>query len=252
MARALVVLSQAGAKRLIGRAVARLPQVERAKKEGLIVVGLGTTNAYVLEELLGKPVEKGGYCAGYVGKRLGVVPPERRQNMVVLERGQPKTLDWPEILARLSPGDVVIKGGNILDPEGVVGVFVAADDGGTVGKFYPTAVARGVEVIIPISCAKSVHFSVSEIAGELGKGRLEWASGTKVGVFPLLGTVITETEAVEFLYGVEAWHLATGGVGQGKGAVVLLLRGEEEKVKKAFEELTQLSEAEKEPAWEEE
>jgi len=250
--RALVVLSSAAAKRLIGRAVAHLPQVEKAKKEGLIVVGLGTTNAYVLEELLGEPVEKGRYCAGYVGKKLGVVPAERRLSMVVLERGQPKTLDWPEILARLSPGDLVIKGGNILDPEGVVGVFVAADDGGTVGKFYPAALARGVEVIIPISRAKSVHFSVSEIVGELGKGRLKWASGSKVGVFPLLGTVITETEAVELLYDVEAWHLATGGVGEGKGAVVLLLRGEEEKVRRAFEELARLSETEKEPAWEEE
>jgi hypothetical protein len=139
-----------------------------------------------------------------------------------------------------------------LDPDGVVGVFVAADDGGTVGKFYPAALACGVELIIPISRAKSVHFSVSEIVGELGKGRLKWASGSKVGVFPLLGTVITETEAVEFLYGVEAWHLATGGVGEGKGAVVLLLRGEEEKVKRAFEELARLSETEKEPAWEEE
>jgi hypothetical protein len=34
--------------------------------------------------------------------------------------------------------------------------------------------------------------------------------------------------------------------------VVLLLRGEEEKVKRAFEELARLSETEKEPAWEEE
>ena len=252
MVRALVVLPQVAAKRLIGRAVARLPQVEKAKRDGLIVVGLGTTNAYVLEELLGAPVEKGRYCAGYVGKKLGVVRPERRLNMVVLERGEPKTLDWPEILARLSPGDVVIKGGNILDSEGVVGVFVAADDGGTVGKFYAAALARGVEVIIPISRVKSVHVPVSEIAGEMGRGRLKWASGTKVGVFPLLGTVITETEAVEFLYGVEAWHLGTGGVGQGKGGVLLLLRGEEGKVKKAFEELSSLAETEKEPAWEEE
>jgi len=46
---------------------------------------------------------------------------------------------------------------------------------------------------------------------------------------------------------VEAWHLGTGGVEQGKGGVLLLLHGEEGKVKKAF-----LAETEKEPAWEEE
>lgn len=247
----MVVLPAAG-KRLIAQAVARLPQVERAQKDGLIVVGLGTTNAYVLEELLGRAVPKERYCAGYVGRTLGVVPPERRTPMVVLERGAPKNMGWPEILARLSPGHVVIKGGNILDPAGVVGVFVAGEDGGTVGKFYAAAVARGVEVVIPISRAKSSHFPVSQLAIKLGKGRLKWSSGPKIGLFPMVGKVVTELEAAEILYGVGAWHVATGGVGRGSGAVVLLLSGEEFKVEKAFHELSHLAETEPALPWEEE
>lgn len=246
---ALVVLPPGAGKRLIARAVVRLPAVQRAKSEGRIVVGLGTTNAYVLEELLGRELAKERYCAGYVGAALGVVPPEERENMVVLERGEPKTLDWPEILAGLSPGDVVIKGGNALDPEGTVGVFLAGDEGGTVGKFYAAAVARGVEVVIPISRAKSVHYRIPALTRRLGRGRLSWASGPKVGLFPLQGTVITETEAVEILYGVSAEHLASGGVGPGQGAVVLLLSGSAEPVAQAFQELSHLAQTEPELRW---
>lgn len=248
-AQAVVVLPQPVGKRVIARAVAKLPQVVQAQKEGLIVVGLGTTNAYVLEELLGRPVPKEKYCAGYVEEELGVLPQADQENMVVLDRGAPNTLSWPEILNRLGPGDVVIKGGNALDPEGAVGVFVAAEDGGTVGKFYAAALARGVELVIPISRAKSVHASVSRLCQRLGKGRLAWASGSKVGLFPLHGTVITETEGVQILYGVNAEHVASGGVGRGQGAVVLLLWGESEPVARAFRELSELVRAEPELPW---
>jgi hypothetical protein len=248
---ALVVVPQPAAKRLIARAVASLPSIARAKKEGLIVVGVGSTNAYVLEELLGEAVAKEPYRAGYVGRELGVLPQEKRKSMVVLERGEPKSLRWSEILARLSPNDVVIKGGNALDPTGTVGVFTADEEGGTVGKFYAAALARGVEVIIPISRLKSVHGPVAELARRLGKGRLRWVSGPAVGFVPLVGTVITETEAVEVLYGVHAEHVASGGVGRGEGAVVLLLSGEGERVAHAFAELARLAWEEPALSWEE-
>ncbi|MCS7240367.1 MAG: hypothetical protein NZ651_03885 [Candidatus Bipolaricaulota bacterium] len=249
---ALVVLTPGAAKRLIARGVACLPNVKRAKEHGLIVVGLGTTNAYVLEELTGKEVEKERYCAGYISKELRVLPPEKRETMIVLERGEPKNLAWSEILARLSAGDVVIKGGNALDPEGTVGVLVAGEDGGTVGKFYAAALARGADIVIPISRIKSIHTPVSELCQRLGKGKLLWASGFKVGLFPLLGHVVTETEAVEILYGISAEHVASSGVGLGAGAVTLLLSGSREKVETAFREISELARAEPELHWEEE
>jgi hypothetical protein len=54
--RAIVVLPPGAARRLIARGVARLPSVQRALRDGLVVVTLGTTNAYVAEELLGAPL----------------------------------------------------------------------------------------------------------------------------------------------------------------------------------------------------
>ena len=56
--------------------------------------------------------------------------------------------------------------------------------------------------------------------------------------------MVTETEAVELLYGVRARHLASCGVGPGEGAVTLLISGEEDAVSRAFAELKRLSEEE--------
>lgn len=240
-AKAMVALHQGAAKRLIARGVVALPQVKRSLREGLVVVTLGTTNAYVAEELLGKPVARALHCAGYIGRELSVVPADRRGRELVLERGQPAELPPQEVVTRLKVGDVVIKGGNVLDPQGVVGVFMGSGSAGTVGRYVASALARGSDIVIPISRLKSAHVSVSGLAKELGIGRLRHTTGLPVGLFPLAGTVVTETEAVELLYGVEARHVASGGVGLGEGAVVLLLSGEGERVEAAFRDLSRLA-----------
>ncbi len=245
--KALVVLPPGAARRLIARGVARLPEVERAREGGLIVVALGTTNAYVAEELLGKPIERERFCAGYIGEALAWLPPERQARPLVLRKGEPVDLSLDEVLPDLGAGDVVIKGANVLDPAGVCGVFMASPLGGTVGRLAASALARGVELVIPVSCAKSIHGFVSELAPELGIGRVAHATGGPVGLFPLVGKVVTELEAIALLYGIHAHHIATGGVGPGTGSVTLLLGGEEEGVSRAFEELSLLARTEPPP-----
>ncbi len=52
--KALFVFTPNESKRLIGRAVAAMPEVKAALKRTNIMVGHGSTNVYVLEEILGK------------------------------------------------------------------------------------------------------------------------------------------------------------------------------------------------------
>jgi len=59
-----VVLTVAESKRLIAKGVAALPQVQRAMKEGMLVVATGTTNAYVLQELWEKDFDLRRYRSG--------------------------------------------------------------------------------------------------------------------------------------------------------------------------------------------
>ena len=59
--RALFVLTPPESKRLIAKAVARLPEVERARQDGEIAIGHGATNVYVVEEIFGECPDRDRY-----------------------------------------------------------------------------------------------------------------------------------------------------------------------------------------------
>ncbi len=231
---ASVVLSAAASKRLIARGVAAHPSVERAMRTGRIVIGRGTTNAFVAEELLGAPIDRGAYAAGFIDARWNINQRVGDTAEIILERGHLFTGAPDRALAALGAGDVVIKGGNALDPWGVVGVLLASDSGGTVGRYIPSAVARGVDIVIPISLSKSIHSSVVDLSQEMGAGRTALHVGLACGFFPLHGQVVTEIEAMRLLADVNAIHVASNGVGVGHGSVSLFLSGDDDDVKRAF------------------
>ncbi|MDD4903440.1 MAG: hypothetical protein PHV11_00930 [Candidatus Bipolaricaulis sp.] len=231
---ASIVLTPAASKRLIARGVAAHPTVTRAMRDGRIVIARGTTNAFVAEELLGQPIDRGAYAAGFIDRLWNVNARVGDMEEILLERGRPATGDPEKILASLGAGDVLIKGGNAIDPWGVVGVLLASPSGGTVGRYVPSAVARGVDIIIPISLSKSIHTSVVDLSQEMGSGRISLHSGLACGLYPLHGQLITEVEAMRLVADVDAVHVASNGVGAGHGSVSLFLYGEEEEVKRAF------------------
>ena len=54
---ALFTLTSSESKRLLGKAVAAMPEVQHAKNSGYLLIGRGSTNAFILEELLGTKME---------------------------------------------------------------------------------------------------------------------------------------------------------------------------------------------------
>jgi len=233
--KACVVLRPSASKRLIAKAVAALPVVKRAQESGTVVITLGTTNAFVAEELLRSPIDRDVYAAGFIDDRWNLNARIAEAKEIVLRDGRLVEIGPQELIDALGAGDVVIKGGNALDPWGTVGVLLGAASGGTVGRYLPVALARGVEIVIPIGLEKTIHTSVTDLATELGSGRIDLCSGFPAGMHPLVGRVVTEIDALETLFGVEAMQVAAGGVGEGTGSVSLLIKGEEKAVKAAFE-----------------
>lgn len=151
---AQAVLTVSESKRLIAKAVAQMPIIKRAQREGMIIIARGTTNTYVAEELLGTPIEKGAFVSGRVypekgGERLN---PSKRLSEFVLKKGElVDGLSLAEAVKQLQPGDVVIKGVNALDYENnTVGVCIGSSTGGTTGTFIPFIVARKAYLVIPI------------------------------------------------------------------------------------------------------
>jgi len=236
MRRALVVLDPSESKRLIAHAVGRLPEVTRALERGRLIIGHGTTNAFVAEEILGEAVSRWRYAAGVIaGGRLDVTGDAERLVPIALKHGEPFPGGWVELLREFGRDDVFIKGANAVDPEGNVGVLLGSDIGGTVGQMYGIVAARGAHLVAPVGLEKLVP-DVVEAARHCGIASADIADGIPTGMAILPNArVITELEAFEAVFGVEAWHVASGGVAGSEGAVTIAIEGSAAAVKTAFE-----------------
>ncbi len=219
-----ITLTPGESKRIIAMGVKKLPVVQQALRKGIILITLGTTNAYVLEELTGKKVDHFRYSAGYINGTAAVVPQDKRLAMVALRNGKEVTGDG--IINEMTAGDVVIKGANAIDPDGTAGVMMANPQGGTTGAIIGTVMAKGINLIIPVGLEKSLPYSVLDISKRIGIKRCAKATGLPVGMMPLPGKVITEVEALTLLGAEDVFPIGSGGVEGGEGSVTLCVEGE--------------------------
>lgn len=232
---ALLTLTPAESKRLIGKGVAALPEIRHAMKTGYLLVGRGSTNAYVLEELLGKKIRKEAYTAGQVVKGvLCVLGPDDRIKPVIFHKGALIEAEPASVLDKLSAGDILLKGANAIDHEGNIGVLMASPVGGTMGQFYMAMKARGLDTIYPVGLEKMIP-SVQLAAQFGGTLTLGKTIGARVGMACVAdGTPFTEIDAIECLFGVEAVHFASGGWGGAEGCVTLVVDGPDAEVRKCM------------------
>ncbi len=226
-----ITLTPGESKRIIALGVKKLPVIQQALRKGIILITLGTTNACVLEELTGKKVDHNRYAAGYINGTATVVPQDKRLAWVALKNG--KEISGDGIINEMTSGDVVIKGANALDPDGIAGVMMANPVGGTTGTLIGTVMARGINLVIPVGIEKSIPYSVLEISKRIGIQRCSKAIGLPVGMMPLPGKVITEVEAMRLLGAEDVFPIGAGGVEGGEGSVTLCVEGD--KVEEIFE-----------------
>ena len=236
------VLTVSEGKRLIGKAVAEMPIVKQALKDGMVIITKGTTNTYVAEEILGTKIEHGAFVSGRVypqrgGKRLN---PTTRLREVVLIKGElAKDLSLADAVQKLKPGDVVIKGANVLDYNNkTAGVLIGSPTSGTIGTIMPYVIARKAQLVIPVGLEKQAAGNVVDTARKM---REPVESLNSVPSMHLLtGHIVTEIEALKILADVTAFQTAAGGIGGAEGSVWLIFRGPREKVKTAMTLLDRL------------
>ncbi|NLB52848.1 MAG: hypothetical protein GX808_07905 [Syntrophomonadaceae bacterium] len=216
-------LHPAASKHIIARAVVKLPEVQQALKNGRIIVGSGTTNINVLEQLLNISLEdKSRGVAGVITQKVScITDPDNRYGNWCIENGKLIEADWLDFLDGFKPGDVFIKGANAVDPTGDVGVLVANSQGGTIGQAIGALRARGIIPIFPVGLEKMIP-SCKQAEKVMGIYKDEYNLGIKVGFIALSNTqLITEIEALKILFGIDAIQVAAGGVGGMEGSVVL-------------------------------
>jgi len=114
-----IILTVAESKRLIAKGVANMSEVKKAMKDGMVVVTVGTTAAFVLEELLGKKFDKRRYTSGIsvpaFPDKLDEPKGERMPDVVFRKGEVVKELDRFSAPKEMGAGDVYIKGANALD-----------------------------------------------------------------------------------------------------------------------------------------
>jgi hypothetical protein len=226
MPRIQVTLTPAESKRLIGKGVAALPEVKKAFREGIIIIGVGTTNACVAEELLGQKIDRERFAAGVIlPKGTCCVPAEKRLHEIVIRRGKVIDVRMDDVLEDLTQNDVFIKGANAIDASGMAGIFMSSQNGGTIGKVLGTVMPRGVNLIIPVGMEKFIPGSIQNNSRLAGIFRFDYATGCPVGIMPVAGKVFTELNAIQILTGAEALVIGKGGVSGAGGSVTFLVRG---------------------------
>lgn len=238
LVQAQVILTVSESKRLIAKAVAQMPKVQNALKEGLVIIAKGTTNTYVAEEILGRKIEHGTFVSGRVFPAKGskefksdITP----SSEFILKNGRiAKGISYADAVKELKPADVVIKGANALDYRNrTAGVMIGASDGGTTGKFMPYLVGRKAHLVIPVGLEKLVAGDVLKIANKM---REPVESLNRIpSMFLLTGDIVTEIEALRILANVSVFQAGSGGIGGAEGAVRLVIRSTKEEVKKALQ-----------------
>lgn len=241
---AQIVLTPWESKRLIAKGVAQLESVKTALKGGIIAVARGTTNGYVVEELLGRPFDKENFVAGaIVPDKLCLMDFSKIKSEVAFVRGELQEIRTNEIVKEMGAGDVFIKGGNAVDLFFNTGILIGAGDGGTIGNSIGTIIARGIELVCPVGLEKLIITPVDEVASLSGIHKVGYSTGLPVGLFPVTsGTTITEIQALELLTNedIDIIHMASGGINGAEGSTVLQISGEDEGVKQLIDLVKQI------------
>ncbi|MEW6522769.1 MAG: hypothetical protein AB1445_04210 [Bacillota bacterium] len=218
-----VTLTVPEAKRLIARAIARLPEVEAARAGGRILLKGGTTVSAVAEELAGVKL----HISGRVSPRgtRAAATPGASPHSLLLENGVPSPVDdrLAEAVCALGSRDVVITGANLIDAQGNAAMMAGAELGGPPGQVMAGLMAQGATVIIAAGLEKLGPVPVSVAVQAAGRTRPGRSLGMAVGLMPLAGRLITEVEALGILGASAVTVVGRGGLDGAEGATTLVI-----------------------------
>ncbi|NLX90982.1 MAG: hypothetical protein GXZ07_05265 [Firmicutes bacterium] len=246
------VVTPAIGKRLIGKALAVHPEIQRALSHGTVVIVAGTTNGYIVEEIFAamgredmENFPRRRFFRGitlppsYTTAPSGRLPDESKfPGDVVITRGvwqKGKTIF--DVVDNLEEGDVILKGANALDlTHKRAAILIAHPRGGTITAALQAVIGRRVRLIIPVGLEKCISGNLDELAAKLNA---PGASGLRL--FPVPGQVFTEIDALALLTGAAAELFAAGGVCGAEGGVWLAVSGEPSQEEAAGKLLESLS-----------
>lgn len=229
------ILTVAESKRLIARGIAADRRVKAALAKGIVAVAKGTTDSYIVEELLGRSIDKSAYVtgntvpAGVKDAGLTASHPD-----LVLKDGRPlQGAEVTSIVKDMRKGDVFMKGANALNYDrGQAGVLIGHGTGGTLGATVGTLISRKITFLMPVGLEKSIPGDLERIARLIAEA--EDVKPPVPALWVLQGEIVTEIEALGTLAGVNVTPYGSGGVAGAEGSIRLLISGDAASVEAAL------------------
>lgn len=231
----VVTLTPSESKRLIAKAVVKMPEVQKAWENAYLLLADGTTNAFVQQELLqDKSISPETSAIGISTNGLLCVtrPATRNNSANVFYKGEVKQgRSFAEALADYHEDTVIIKGANAVDMNGFVGIIATGFDGGTIPKIIGPVTSKGITLITPVGLEKLIPSVPAAVRALGGASKIDISMGADGGIYCLCNTeIVTEIEAVKILFDAEATLICCGGVGGNEGAVTLAVEGTKEQI----------------------
>lgn len=221
-------------KRIIGKAVATHPEINKVLKKGTLVIIAGSTNGYVAEELLqslghGKEFSRKGFRRGITTAQGANIEITHTTGDVVIVDGEWQTDKIVfDVADELKAGDLVLKGANAFDKNGKAAVQIGHPKAGTIGSVLPAIFGKRVKLLVPVGLEKRVLGKIDDLVYLCNDGE---TSGPRL--LPLPGKIFTELDAIKQLTGAEAFMLAAGGIYGAEGSVWIGVKGESKQVEAA-------------------
>ena len=232
--KAMVTLTVAEGKRLIARAVARMPEIVRARESGKILLKGGTTVSAVAEELVGVPLRISGRISPRGLRAARLIADAPHSMLIEGSRWRNVDAELPAVVESLGERDVVVVGANIIDARGGAAMMAGAPLGGNPGGVMTGLMVEGVSIIVAAGLVKLIPGTVEEAVRAAGRKGVARSMGMAVGLMPIYGRVVTEVEAMKLLAPVQCQVIGRGGVDGAEGGVALLISGEDGDVESLF------------------
>ena len=255
---AQVLLIPTESKKLIAKATARADEIQNAFKKGIVALHPSTSTIFIVEELMRKQPDTDVWICGINCPEGAWVSVEAAAQIMekdnagkgrihtpgsfahtwVIEKGELKcgiTLD--DLLEKMGPNDVYIKGVNAVDTNNTVGVLIGNKvEGGTIGLVMSHAKRRGFKLVFPVGLEKLIPVPMAQAAEAAAtRNLLDYCMGMPCALLPCEGITITETKAIEILSGATAIPISAGGLAGAEGAITMVIKGDKEQVTKAIE-----------------
>ena len=232
-------ITVAEGKRLIAKGIMAHPLVKQKMKSGMIIITKGTTNTYIAEEMAGLTEERGKFMTGNISNKPIKIEGDRVPEIIIVD-GKQVDMSFKDALAALKPGDIVFKGGNLLNYEKKqVAATIGAPDGGTVGRIQPYTAEGPGHLIVPIGLEKETYGDLYDYEKVLSQDVKKSGSLPRIIVHKN-AEIFTEIEAIKLFGKVEVVPFASGGIAGSEGGKSFAIYGVQAEVDKVMKVISEV------------